>query len=161
MNNALVPLVRTLDLNTRLFLNALDGVDDNIATSRPNESTNHIAFIACHLVEARHYLGNTVGHERSSPFKALEGARGIDDIQEFPTVDEIRSAWKVISERLSSHLATLGDADLEKELERPFPIEAGNTTLAAITFLIEHDSFHIGQLGFLRRFFGLDALKYS
>ncbi len=46
MNDALVPLVRTLDLNTRLFLNALDGVDDKIATSRPNESTNHIAFVA-------------------------------------------------------------------------------------------------------------------
>ncbi len=60
MNDALVPLVRTLDLNTRLFLNALDGVDDKIATSRPNESTNHIAFVACQLVDARHYLGNAV-----------------------------------------------------------------------------------------------------
>ena len=41
MNDALVPLVRTLDLNTRLFLNALDGVDEKIANSRPpNESTN-------------------------------------------------------------------------------------------------------------------------
>ncbi len=33
--------------------------------------------------------------------------------------------------------------------------------MAAITFLLQHDSFHIGQLSFLRRFFGLDALNYS
>ncbi len=33
--------------------------------------------------------------------------------------------------------------------------------MAAITFLLQHDSFHIGQLAFLRRFLGLDALKYS
>jgi hypothetical protein len=33
--------------------------------------------------------------------------------------------------------------------------------MAAITFLLQHDSFHIGQLAFLRRFSGLDALKYS
>lgn len=161
MINTLAPLVRTFDLNTRLFLNAVENVDDKIATSRPNENTNHMAFVACHLVDARHYLGNTVGHESNSPFKALEGARGIDDIEEFPSVDEIRSAWKAISEKVSPHLTTLGDADLEKESERPFPIEAGNTILGAITFLLEHDSFHIGQLGLLRRFFGLDALKYS
>ena len=29
VNNALVPIVRTLDPNTRLHLNALDGVDDS------------------------------------------------------------------------------------------------------------------------------------
>ncbi|MEE9180602.1 MAG: DinB family protein [Vicinamibacteria bacterium] len=161
MNDALVPLVRTLDLNTRLFLNALDGVDDKIATSRPNESTNHIAFVACHLVDARHYLGNAVGRESISPFKELEGARGIDDIEKFPTVDEIRSAWTNIAKTLSHHLTTLSDSDLEKELERPFPIEGGKTILAAITFLLQHDSFHIGQLAFVRRFFGLEALKYS
>jgi hypothetical protein len=55
MNATLAPLRRTLDLNTRLFLNALDGVDDKLATTRPNASTNHIAFVACHLVEARYY----------------------------------------------------------------------------------------------------------
>ena len=161
MNDALEPLVRTLDLNTRLFLNAFEGVDDRIATSRPNESTNHMAFVACHLVEARHYLGNAVGHESESPFKELEGARGIDDIEKFPTVEEIRSAWTKISEPLSHQLASLGDSDLRREVERPFPIEGGKTILAAITFLLEHDSFHIGQLAFLRRYFGLDALRYS
>jgi hypothetical protein len=61
VNSLLVPLVRTFDLNTRLFVNALDGVDDKIATSRPNKSTNHIAFVACHLVDARHYHSNAVG----------------------------------------------------------------------------------------------------
>ena len=161
MNEALLPLARTFDLNTRLFLNALDGVDDKVATSRPNENTNHIAFVACHLIDARHYLGNAVGHESSSPFKVLEGARGLDDIEKFPAVDEFRSAWASISEALSHHLTTLSETDLEKESERPFPIEGGKTILGLITFLLEHDSFHIGQLAFLRRFFGLDALKYS
>ena len=33
--------------------------------------------------------------------------------------------------------------------------------MAAITFLLQHDSFHIGQLAFLICFLGLDALKYS
>ena len=33
--------------------------------------------------------------------------------------------------------------------------------MAAITFLLQHDSFHIGQLALVRRFFGLEALKYS
>jgi uncharacterized damage-inducible protein DinB len=82
-------------------------------------------------------------------------------VKEFPSVEEIRSAWKDISGTLSAKLSTLSDADLEKEFERPFPIEGGKTVLGALTFLLEHDSFHLGQIGFLRRFFGLEAMKYS
>lgn len=40
MNAELVPLLNTLQLNTRLFLSALDGVDAAIAVTRPNATTN-------------------------------------------------------------------------------------------------------------------------
>jgi uncharacterized damage-inducible protein DinB len=161
MNPSVEPLKRTLDLNSRLFLNALEGIDEETARRRPNESTNHVAFVACHLVDARHHLARTLGLASESPFKEiLDEAKGIDDVKEFPTLDEMRSAWQAVSRELSEHLAGLDAAALEKPAPYEFPIEDGKTTLGCLTFLIQHDTYHLGQIALLRRLLGLEPMSY-
>jgi uncharacterized damage-inducible protein DinB len=162
VNPVVRPLVATLELNTRLLLNALDGIDEEGARKRPNERTNHVLFIACHLVDARHYLARSLGLPSESPFKAmLDGAKGIDDVKQFPPLEEVRRAWKDVGERLSSFIAELEDSDLEKPAPFAFPIEGGGTTLGCLAFLVQHDSYHLGQVAFLRRYLGLDAMSYK
>ncbi|HEX9723580.1 MAG TPA: hypothetical protein VGC53_04790 [Vicinamibacteria bacterium] len=46
-------------------------------------------------------------------------------------------------------------------MKQPFPIEDGKSLLGCITFLLEHEAFHIGQIALLRRYLGLGAMKYS
>jgi len=158
---SLGPLRKTLNLNTRLFLSAVDGVDETTSLSRPNANTNHIAFIGCHLIESRHYLASCAGCETKSPFRELENARTIEDVKNFPSVEEIRAAWAQISEVLTDRLPRLSEADLKREMERSFPIEDGKSLLGCLTFMLEHEAFHIGQIALLRRYFGLRAMKYS
>ena len=160
MNAALGPLWRTLNLNTRLFLNTVEGVGEEIALTRPNANTNHIVFIGGHLTEVRHYLGTCAGLETESPFKELANARTIDDVKEFPPLEEIRVAWTRISEVLADRLPRLDERDLEREMKQPFPIEGGRTLLGGITFLLGHEAFHIGQIALLRRYFGLEPMRY-
>jgi len=160
MNAALGPLRKTLDLNTRLFLSALEGVDETVAVTRPNDNTNHIAFISCHLIEARHYLAGCAGFEIKSPFPQLENARKLEDISRFPSVEEIRTAWEGVSAILSERLPQLEENDLKREMKLSFPIEDGKSLLGGITFLLEHEAFHIGQIALLRRYFGLGPMKY-
>ena len=162
MNPVVRPLVQTLELNTRLLLNALDGIDEEAARKRPNERTNHVLFLACHLVDARHYLARSLGLASESPFKAmLDGAKGIDDVKEFPALEEVREAWKDVGERLSRYVAELEDADLEKSAPFAFPIEGGGTTLGCLAFLVQHDSYHLGQVALLRRYLGFEAMSYK
>ena len=162
MNPAVRPLISTLELNTRLLLNALDGVSEDHARMRPNERTNHALFLACHLVDSRHYLARALGLESESPFKAmLEGADGIDDVKEYPSLDRVRQAWKDVGNRLSSHIAGLEASDLEKAPPFAFPIEGGGTLLGCLAFLVQHDSYHLGQVALLRRFVGLEAMSYK
>ena len=33
--------------------------------------------------------------------------------------------------------------------------------LGALTFLVQHDSYHLGQLTFLRKLAGLPAMRYT
>jgi uncharacterized damage-inducible protein DinB len=161
MNPSVEPLKRTLDLNSRLLLNALEGIDEETARRRPNESTNHVAFLACHLVDARYYLARILGLASESPFKEiLDEAKGIDDVKEFPTLNEIRAAWQAVSRELSEHVGGLDAAALEKPAPYDFPIEGGKTTLGCLTFLIQHDSYHLGQIALLRRLLGLEPMSY-
>jgi uncharacterized damage-inducible protein DinB len=39
--------------------------------------------------------------------------------------------------------------------------EAGSAVLGVLTFLAQHDSYHVGQLSLLRRQLGLPAMKYG
>jgi uncharacterized damage-inducible protein DinB len=160
MNPRIEILHATFDLNTRLFVNALAGVDDTVATTRPNSDTNHIAFIACHVLDARHYLAEYTGLTNDKPFKdVLEGVKGIEDIPEFPSLADILAAWGGISDKLSAHILELEDEALSKDSSPPFPI--GNpTVLGGIAFLLDHESHHIGQLAYLRRYFGLPSLDW-
>ena len=160
MNAELVPLRNTLQLNTRLFLSALDGVNETVAVTRPNATTNHMAFISCHLIESRHYLAGCAGAETQSPFKQLENARRLEDVTHFPSLEEIRAAWTDIARILNDRLPQLSEADLQGEMKSSFPIEGGKSLLGCITFLLGHEAFHIGQIALLRRYFGLGALKY-
>jgi hypothetical protein len=53
MNPAVRPLDVLLGLNTRLFMNCLEDVTDELAQRRVAADTNSLAFIGCHLVGAR------------------------------------------------------------------------------------------------------------
>ena len=72
----------------------------------------------------------------------------------------IRAAWTDVSAKLSAHLATLDAAQLEKPADTEFPIEGGNTAQGCLTFLVQHDTYHLGQIALLRRFVGLEARSY-
>ena len=76
MNSQLSPLRSTLNLNTRLLLNVLDGVSDALAAKRPNEYTNNMAFITCHLIDARHFLAGYTGRSTEKPFKVVQDSLG-------------------------------------------------------------------------------------
>ncbi len=152
---------KTLLLNTRLFDNCLHGVDDDTARRRPNEHTNHMAFLACHLVDARYFLAKLLGSEAACPFAAqLEGVRSVEEMHDVPSLVDVRAAWAASTAILSERFAELSEDELRRPTEQEFPIE-DRTLLGAIAFLLQHEAYHIGQLAFVRKFFALGPMLYS
>ena len=49
--------------------------------------------------------------------------------------------------------------ELETAVDARFP-GVDRTRLGALTFLVQHDSYHIGQLALLRKPAGLPAMSY-
>ncbi|MGD2218299.1 MAG: DinB family protein [Gemmatimonadales bacterium] len=160
MHEAIAPLYEMLKLNTRLFLNCLDGVDDAMARERPSADTNSIGFLACHVLHARYYLASFVGLEPVNPFQQLfDSAHDVNDL-EVPPLAELKSAWGELSAQLVERLPALSVAELGRDSGQEFPVDDG-TVRGAVAFLVQHESFHIGQLALLRKYFGLERMVYG
>jgi len=161
MDARIAALADTLRLNTRLFRNCLDGFTDDRAAARPTPDTNSAAFIAAHLADSRFYLLKLLGGERANPLTRYLGtARGIDDITEWPTLQETLSAWTDVSHALRDRMEALTAGELDQTVNLRFPM-AHPTIFGALTFLVQHDTYHLGQLSLLRKHAGLPAMSYQ
>ena len=163
MDARVVALAQILRLNTRLLRNCLEGMTDGQAVLRPSASTNSVAFVASHVAEARFFLLAVLGAEQSSPLSAyLAGARGIDDVKQFPPLDEVRIAWTAAAHALRARLDTITPEELDARIDVPFPLPVAEPTgLSLLAFFVQHESYHIGQLALLRKHAGLPAMQYA
>lgn len=161
MDPRLAPLYEIFKLNSRLLLNCLAGMDEDQARWRPSRASNSAAFLAAHLVDSRRYLAGLLGLKLPPSFGgSLDAARSIEEVTDLPTLDEIRHEWKTVTGNLRERLKAMTATELDQAYTGPFPV-ADRTTLGVIAFLAQHDSYHIGQLGFLRKQAGLEAMSYS
>lgn len=160
MNPAVAPLAAILDLNTDLLLNCLDGLSEAEARHRLPGGGNSLAFLIAHLTDTRHFLATRLKRPLANPLTPmLADARGIDDIRAWPPVDELRAAWRAISDHLAAVLPSLTDEELGEPNVHRFPM-GDSTRLGMLAFLTQHDSYHVGQAAFLRRQVGKPAMAY-
>ena len=161
MDPSLSALATILKLNTRLFLNCLDGVTAEMLRSEPAPEVNHIGLIACHVIDARRYILKLLDVEEPDPFGGrLEGVQAVADMTWCPGVGELTSWWRDLAPKLDARLETLTPGDLAKPVDMPFPTD-DHSVRGAIAFLAQHDSYHIGQIALIRRCLGLPAMTYT
>jgi uncharacterized damage-inducible protein DinB len=161
MEPQVAPLAAILDLNADLLLNCLDDLTDAEAQRRLEAGGNSVTFLASHLTDNRHFLAARLGHPLSNPLAHyLEDVRSIDDIHQWPSLDEVRPAWTAIAGHVQRVLGALSAEELaEADLYR-FPM-GDRTRLGLIAYLVQHDSYHLGQVGFLRRQLGKPPMSYA
>ena len=158
--SAAAGLATAADLNTRLFRNCLLDVSDADAIRRPSDAVNSIGFIACHVLDARHFLARFLGLQFVNPIESVIGtARGIDDVASLPPLADVRQYWAAVSRDVHACISSLADSELAEISPQRFPVD--NPTFgAAIEFQLHHESYHIGQLALLRKYYGYPAMTY-
>lgn len=161
MTPELRPIAAQFALDTDLLLNATEGLDDREANRRVIAGVNPIAFLVAHLTDARHFLIRLVGHHSDNPLAAhLGNARTADDVLDLPPLERLREHWRDVSTRLAHVLEDVGPAELAVLAPTPFLAE-DHTVLGALTFLAQHDAYHLGQVAMLRRALGHPAMTYD
>lgn len=158
MDSRLQPVRLVLDFNATLFVRALDGVDSHLGERRPNEHTNSLSFIACHVLDARFHLLKMAGHARTNPWQALfDAASDVGTMKEYPPLYELLAEWHELHEATQIQLGELTAAELDEPAAVELPTE-DRSVLGCITFLAAHESYHVGQMGFVRKYLGLDPV---
>lgn len=161
MEPAVRPLHATLRMHSDLLLNCLDGLSDDEARRRISGRTNSVAFLAAHVTDARHFIAGYLGCHVENPLALwLDDVRSIDEMQRFPTLELIRSAWCTASVRLDDHLPQLTAEQISARSPQRFPL-GGDTLLDGLAFLLHHESYHIGQMALLRKELGYPAMTYT
>ena len=79
------------------------------------------------------------------------------DPSAYPSRDEIFAASREVNMRLFAKLAALTEADLAQEATGPLPPSV-KTMADRIAFMAMHDSYHVGQLAYVRKALGLPGV---
>ena len=156
MHQTMTAVADQYKLNTKLFDKVLEGVKDNQQFTSPMEVANSVNWVAGHLVSSRYGVANMLGIEDKCPWGDMYDM-GVDlkDSSEYPSLAEIKSAFKEISAKLESGLESAPESALTKEPPWQGP-GMENSIRGTVAFMSFHESYHLGQLGYLRKLLGLD-----
>lgn len=152
---AVVPLFRATD---QLFHRALEGINREDLLRRPHDDSNPLIWIAGHAMTSRATLTKMIGELVENQWSDIF-ARGskVDSATTYPEISEIVLLWDRVTEKLMARLELLGDEELAKPTS--FPVPTGDKTKrGAIVFLNYHETYHIGQMAYLRKWLGYSQL---
>ena len=116
--------------------------------------SNHLLWIAGHVVVHRGKVLKLLGQPWSAPWESLF-ARGVarGASEQYPKPEEVLREWKQVCENVRSGLASASAELLDKpasHVGRAFDATVAGT----ISFLSFHESYHVGQRGYLRKWLG-------
>lgn len=158
MHTSIAVTVQLFGVTGFLYDKALDSLDQNALFARPAEVTNPIVWIAGHLAYSRTAVARTLGAHLDLPWPDIF-ARGVKDAapEAYPDIADIRSAWTLASTALMKRLDELDEDALGAPSPRRLPIP-DKTIRGAINFAAFHESYHVGQMAYVRKWLGFPGL---
>ncbi|OFW18159.1 MAG: hypothetical protein A3H97_00850 [Acidobacteria bacterium RIFCSPLOWO2_02_FULL_65_29] len=152
--SAIEPIALIFKLNNDMVARSLAGLNDEECWRQPEGGGNPLLWLVGHATISRAHLLARLGHTYDHGLGALfdRGARRSAP-SAYPSRAAIEAAWQDTRGRMRDAFATLTDERLlAAPSGRPLP---GATNIAGtIAFLAFHESYHVGQMGYLRRMLG-------
>jgi len=144
----------SFQFNTDLFKKSLDGLTPEECLRRPNDKSNHMTWIFCHVIWARGVVLKFLGTEFSKPWFPLF-ARGVklDESAAYPTPEEALAAWDEVTRQLTTAMEGASEEALSKPGPPGIPSPDGKVS-GVVGFLAHHETYHLGQTAYLRSWLG-------
>jgi len=154
--SALEPVALIFKLNNGLVSRTLDGLSDDEAWSR-HAGGNSIAWILGHITESRGQLLVHLG----MPFEPGWGTlfpRGADVCERAnaPSRASIEAGWRATHLAMRDAFAGLNEERLAEA--SPADLPGADSVARLIGFYAFHESYHVGQLGYIRKRLGHSAV---
>jgi hypothetical protein len=140
--------------NGQAFEKATRDVPSDKWLVQPSDHSNHLTWIAGHAVVHRAKVAKILESSWSAPWENLF-ARGAKLVapEQYPDPSEIQRAWQQVSEKLDRVLPNASAETLAKPVLQGSPSLDG-TVGGSIALLCFHETFHVGQMSYLRKWLG-------
>ena len=159
MDPGMKTTIALYNLRSRHFSNALKGVGREELLRRPTDSVNPMLWIAGHMTVSRCSLARLMGAKDEGPWKDLfsKGAQ-TTEFENLPDVSEIQAVWSGVSEGLIGRMGKLSESELGSSVAPESFRFADKTLRGVILFRGHHESYHVGQMAYLRKWLGYPGL---
>ncbi|MFA3783433.1 DinB family protein [Melioribacteraceae bacterium 4301-Me] len=160
MHPKVKPLISIYEINSRLLINSFKDVSEELAINRPNKKINSMMFILLHTIDARYVMIKNLGSKTKNPFaEYVNWNNTIDDVKKYPPLKVVLDNWVKLDKVLKRKLSNLTYNQLKAKLDFDYP---GNDEpiINMISFLAQHEAYHVGQLAMLRKLLGLSPLSF-
>ena len=139
------------EINSQLFEKISSAVPAELWLSRPGDDSNHMTWVAGHAVVHRAMVSKVLGSRWSAAWEGLfKRGEKVHAGTKYPTPQELQQAWKEVSEQLRASLTVASAEALSKPVPSPSPSLDG-TVGGLVAFLCLHETYHVGQMSFLRK----------
>jgi uncharacterized protein YndB with AHSA1/START domain/uncharacterized damage-inducible protein DinB len=151
---AVAPLALIFRVNDSLAERTLDKITDEELWRRPTDRSNPMLWILGHMVNTRAQMLAMFGE----PFDPGWGdvfnrGAGLGDAVGYPAREAVQAVSKDVNARLYARLGALTDTELARPATRS-PNPAVKTIVDQIAFMVMHDTYHVGQLAYVRKALG-------
>jgi uncharacterized damage-inducible protein DinB len=165
--SSIQPVVKQFALQTRLFNNVLEGIEDVKGSKRLSEQVNHLQWIAGHLTNSRYGIAHAIGikagfpynEQYTDPSEPPPHNRALSASVNYPSLTEIKKSWNELAGIFTEKISGLHSEQLSGAI--PFPVPTGKTFQDLLAFIASHESYHIGQMSIIRKYLGLSAMSYK
>lgn len=154
MRNEIASTAWAFQFNTGLFKRVTDGIAPERWLERPSDHSNPLIWVVGHLVWERGRILAMLGQSWSRPW-CDQFARGLAYAppQQHPTPAELLTAFDEVSAQLVAAVQNASPELLAKPSPEGLP-SADGTLSGGLTFYTIHEGYHLGQLGYLRKYLG-------
>lgn len=151
------PIAMIFSFNDAFVLRALDGLTYEELWRAPSIRNNAMLWVAGHVVQTRAMVLGFLGEPVETGWgKVFDRGAKIADVSQYPSRDDIARVMRDVSPRLRAKLASLNDEFLARPATMQLP---GTSTVAdELAFFALHDSYHVGQLAYIRKALGYPGL---
>lgn len=151
MDQRLITAYEILKANTSLLNRVKSELKAEDITKRIVENTNPFIQIFGHITNYRFEMANRIGIPEA--FRWEEKFRRGSKLQnEYPPLESIYKDFENISARLFARLEQLDETVLTSRVKFNNPFR-GDSVLGMISFIVFHETYHVGQISFLYKAF--------
>ena len=151
---AVAPLALIFRVNDGLAARSFESVTDEELWRRPTDKSNPMLWIFGHMVNTRAQMLKMFGESFDTGWgDVFDRGAVLHDAARYPTRETVQNVARDVNSRLYAKLSAFTDGELASPATRSFT-PAVKTVTDQIAFLVMHDTYHVGQLAYVRKAIG-------